>query len=68
MSDDIRLINIKDACNKVSLSRTAVNKLRNAGRFPRAVNLGDKRVAFVSAEIDEWIKQRIAARDASASS
>lgn len=32
--------------------------------FPRPVKLGDNRTAFVAAEIDQWIEDRIAARDA----
>ncbi len=47
-----------------SLSRTMINRYRAEGRFPAAVPLGDKRVAFVKSEISEWINARIAARGA----
>jgi prophage regulatory protein len=47
-----------------SLSRTMLNRYRSEGRFPAAVPLGEKRVAFVKSEINEWIAARIAARGA----
>ena len=58
------LISIKDACALTSLSRSAINIARTQGRFPQAVPLGEKRIAFVRAEVEEWIDARIAARPA----
>jgi len=66
MPDDFKLLNLRDVCTLTSLSRTSINRERDAGRFPRAVPLGDRRVAFVRAEVEAWIKDRIAARDAKA--
>ena len=60
------LISLNDACRLTSLSRTSINKFRAAGQFPRAVNLGMKRVAFVRSEVLAWVDQRIAERDAEA--
>lgn len=56
------LISLNDACNLTSLSRTAINKLRTAGKFPQAVELGDRRIAFVREEVEAWITSRISAR------
>ncbi len=58
------LVSIKDACRLTSLSRSAINQARTQGRFPQAVPLGAKRIAFVEEEICEWINARIAARPA----
>lgn len=58
------LISINTACELTSLSRTAINNARNEGRFPAAVPLGEKRIAFVRSEVEEWIAARIAARAA----
>jgi prophage regulatory protein len=44
-----------------SLSRTAINNLRNSGRFPRAVPLGERRIAFIRSEVEGWIADRIKA-------
>lgn len=60
------LISLREACSRTSLSRTQINKYRADGRFPKAVSLGDKRIAFVVSEVDQWISDRIAARDKAA--
>lgn len=62
MPDNPILISLNDACRLTSLSRTAINRWRDLGRFPSAVQLGDKRVAFVLAEVQQWISDRIAER------
>ncbi|MGT2443058.1 helix-turn-helix transcriptional regulator [Ensifer adhaerens] len=53
---------MKGVCALTSLSRTMVNRLRSQGRFPDAVELGDRRVAFVRSEVLAWIEERIAGR------
>jgi prophage regulatory protein len=63
MSDPC-LISLNEACRLTSLSRTAINRWRDLGLFPAAVPLGDKRVAFVRSEVDNWIRDRISARHA----
>ncbi len=42
---------MKRACELTSLSRTMLNRYRAEGRFPAAVPLGDKRIAFIKSEI-----------------
>lgn len=64
MNDIPVLISLNDACRLTSLSRTAINRWRALGKFPKAVPLGDKRVAFIRAEVDQWIQDRIAERAA----
>jgi len=59
-----RLVSLNDACAMTSMSRSMVNKYRALGRFPTAVPLGDKRVAFVKSEVEAWISERISARAA----
>ena len=56
------LISLNDACRLTSMSRTMLNKYRAEGRFPRAVDLGDRRVAFVRTEVIAWVDKKIAAR------
>ncbi|WP_292894490.1 helix-turn-helix transcriptional regulator [Nitratireductor sp.] len=62
MTEKPALISLNDACRLTSLSRTAINRARQAGRFPQAVCLGEKRVAFVRSEVEQWIADRIASR------
>lgn len=63
MNENYPLISLNDVCRLTTLSRTAINKKRARGEFPQAVTLGPKRIAFVRAEVIDWINERIAARD-----
>lgn len=56
------LISMKTACELTSLSRSAINVKRKDDAFPSAVELGEKRIAFVRAEVEAWIAERVAAR------
>lgn len=66
MKQSPQLISLNDACALTSLSRTAINRYRAEGRFPKAVQLTEKRVAFVRSEVETWIARRIAARSKAA--
>jgi prophage regulatory protein len=59
-----RLMSMGEAVKATSLSRTFLNRLRSEGRFPTAVSLSERRFAFVRQEVDSWIADRIARRDA----
>lgn len=54
----------KEAAAATSLSRTYLAMMAEAGDFPRAVRLGERRIAYVRAEVEAWIADRIAARAA----
>lgn len=56
------LVSLNDACRMTSMSRSMLNRYRSEGRFPDAVELGDRRVAFVRSEVLGWIHERIEAR------
>ncbi|WP_230360717.1 AlpA family transcriptional regulator [Ancylobacter sp. Lp-2] len=56
-------MSVNDVVREIGLSRAELFKRRAAGTFPAAVPLGDRRIAFIRAEVDSWIDQRIAARD-----
>lgn len=57
-----RLISLNEAARTTSLSRTMINRYRAEGRFPLAVNMGERRVAFVRDEVMAWIDAHIAGR------
>jgi prophage regulatory protein len=63
-NDNQIIVSLNDVCAMSSLSRTAINNHRAAGTFPMAVQLGEKRLGFVKAEVLEWLQQRIDARRA----
>lgn len=54
----------KEAAIATSLSRTLLTLMARAGEFPSPVQLGERRTAYVRAEVVAWIDQRIAARSA----
>jgi prophage regulatory protein len=62
---ETRLIRINEVVKLTGLSRTYAYGLAAAGLFPRSVPLvpGGKARAWVYAEVQEWLKQRIVARD-----
>lgn len=66
MPDTPHLISLNEACRLTSLSRTAINRWRALDKFPKAVPLGDKRVAFVRSEVEAWINARIRDREVAA--
>ena len=49
---------------KTGLSRTQLYDKVHQGKFPKPVKIGAKAVAWVEAEVDQWLADRIAARDA----
>ncbi|MER8861781.1 AlpA family phage regulatory protein [Mesorhizobium sp. M0757] len=59
-----RLIAPKDAAIQTSLSRPLLSLMAAAGEFPKPVQLGERRVAYVRAEVEAWIDSRIASRAA----
>lgn len=66
VNSETQLISLKTACEMTSLSRTGINKARDAGRFPAAVPLDGRRIAFVRSEVETWLREKIASRDAGA--
>lgn len=59
----IRLIKFSEAARSVSLSRTRIYQLIEAGKFPHFVKVGPASM-FVESEVQEWIAGHIAKRDA----
>ena len=56
----MRLIRLKEVMDQTALSRSAVYRKMNEGSFPQSVSLGDRAVAWVESEVQDWIAQRIA--------
>jgi prophage regulatory protein len=48
---------------RVPFSKPTLHRLCKEGRFPRPVKVGPRAVAWLTAEIDDWDAQLIAARD-----
>ena len=60
----LRFIRVREAIRKTGLSKSSVYDLMAQGLFPQTVRLTGRSVAFIEAEIDAWMAERIAARKA----
>lgn len=58
-----RFITIEDVIDRVCISRTHLYRLINEGKFPKQVPLGRFKIAFLEREVDEWIEERLSARE-----
>ena len=61
LSPTKRLIRLPEVLNMVGLSRSSVYSYIAKGRFPRAINLGERAVAWLESDVQNWISSRIAA-------
>ncbi len=60
----MRLLSKTEVRSKVLYCPAHIARLEAAGLFPKRVRLGAARVGWVEQEVEDWIKQRIAERDA----
>lgn len=59
----MRLIKLKDVMNNTGLARSTIYKYISEGVFPKPVSLGERAVAWVESEIEDWIQEKIEQRD-----
>lgn len=64
MQPQVQLVSRKDLriVFGIPYSIQHVARLEKSGQFPKRVKLGDNRVAWVRAEVEEWINERVAVR------
>ncbi|MDI3465641.1 MAG: hypothetical protein OJF50_004462 [Nitrospira sp.] len=62
MSDQIflppEIIRIKHVQRRLSLSRSAIYSLMDAGEFPPPIQLSRRAIGWRQADIDAWLKSR----------
>ena len=66
--DHMKIIRFRDLepMKGIPWSRVHIARLVKAGRFPLHINIGDATIGWVEAEVDEWLAERVAERDAKA--
>ena len=52
------ILSMKETEKATSLSRATINRYREIGDFPEAIELTKRRIVFVASEVDEWIGNR----------
>ena len=57
----VRFLRLPEVLARTGLSRSTIYVRLDQGRFPRPVSLGARAVGWIEAEVDEWIRERIAA-------
>ena len=58
------LLKLPEVSRRVGLSKTPIYAAVKAGTFPAPVKTGVRSVAWLEAEVDQWIAERIEARRA----
>ena len=57
----VRFLRLPEVLARTGLSRSTIYVRLEQERFPRPVSLGARAVGWIEAEVDEWIRERIAA-------
>ena len=55
-----RFLRLPEVMARTGLSRSTIYVRLAEGRFPRPVALGSRAVGWIEAEVDEWVRERIA--------
>lgn len=55
----MRLIRLKEVMQLTGLARSTVYKFMKEQRFPSTVPLGVRAVAWVEAEVQDWLQARL---------
>lgn len=58
----MRFLKLKEVMEKTALSRSAIYRKMNEDQFPQSISLGDRSVAWVESEVDEWMEEVLVAR------
>ena len=61
--DTSRLITKKQLRSMIPYTPQHILRLEKKGKFPRRVQVGANRVAWLLPEIEHWIAERVSARD-----
>ena len=62
------MIKLKEVQKLTGLSRSSIYAYIDKGLFPAQVKLGERCVAWVDNEVEEWVLSKVLARDAANSS
>ncbi|HLR16578.1 MAG TPA: AlpA family transcriptional regulator [Alcanivoracaceae bacterium] len=59
MEFDFHFLNLREVQRLSGLGKTTIYRYMAEGTFPRNVSLGGRSVAWVSTEIEEWMRERV---------
>jgi prophage regulatory protein len=55
-----RVLRLPEVEARIGFKRSHIYNLMNAGQFPKAKRIGVRTVGWDSAEVDQWITERLA--------
>jgi prophage regulatory protein len=58
----MRFLKLKEVIEKTALSRSNIYRKMDDGCFPKSISLGDRAVAWLESEVDEWMKDCLSKR------
>ena len=58
----VRFLRLPEVMARTGLSRSTIHVWAAEGRFPKPVPLGERSVGWIESELEEWLRDRIAAR------
>lgn len=61
----MKLLTKKEVKQRVCYSFAHIDRIEKEGKFPKRVQLGPQRVAWLESEIDDWIAALVAKRNSS---
>ena len=59
-----RFIRRKEVQAKTGLGASSIYAMMKQGKFPKAITLSERRVAWIESDVDQWISERIASHKA----
>jgi prophage regulatory protein len=62
----VRILRLRDVEERVGLRRANIYRRAATGTFPKPIRLGPNASGWIESEIDAWLAERVAARDAQA--
>lgn len=54
-----KVIRLKEVVQLTTLSRSSIYRLMSENNFPNSIKLGDRAVAWLQVEVEQWLEQRI---------
>lgn len=59
----MKILRLPQVMSQTGLARSTIYKLIDAGDFPKPIPIMKRTVGWLESEIEEWICERVAARD-----
>lgn len=59
VSNSKRLIRLQEVLNRTGLCKAWIYRLISRNEFPSPIKLGERAIAFLESDIDQWIDEKI---------